>query len=316
MAAKTQTRSRLSRSRTRSAWLFLAPMLVTLFVVAAWPLGRTIWFSFTDASLDLMSEARWVGFRNYLEYVDFGDGEGQYYGLLADARWWRSVWNTILFAVVSVSFETVFGLIIALVLHQQFRGRSIVRAAVLIPWAIPTIVSAKMWAWMLHDQFGIINDMFMSLGLISQPIAWTASPDTAMIAVLMVDIWKTTPFMALLILAGLQMVPGDIYEAAKLDGVPAWRVFRKVTLPLIMPAVLVAVVFRALDALRVFDIVYVLTPNTDATRTMSVYARENLFDFDQFAYGSAASTLLFLVIALITITFIMATRMDLEGKRS
>jgi trehalose/maltose transport system permease protein len=314
--AKTETRSRLSRSRTRSAWLFLAPMLVTLFVVAAWPLGRTIWFSFTDASLDLMNEARWVGFRNYLEYVDFGDGEGQYYGLLADARWWRSVWNTILFAVVSVSFETVFGLIIALVLHQQFRGRAFVRAAVLIPWAIPTIVSAKMWAWMLHDQFGIINDMFMSLGLISQPIAWTASPDTAMIAVLMVDIWKTTPFMALLILAGLQMVPGDIYEAAKLDGVPPWRVFRRVTLPLIMPAVLVAVVFRALDALRVFDIVYVLTPNTDATRTMSVYARENLFDFDQFAYGSAASTLLFLVIALITITFIMATRMDLEGKRA
>lgn len=314
--AKTEQRSRLSRSRTRSAWLFLAPMLVMLLIVAAWPLGRTIWFSFTDASLDLMSEARWVGFRNYLEYVDFGDGEGQYYGLLADPRWWRSVWNTILFAAVSVSFETVFGLIIALVLNQQFRGRAFVRAAVLIPWAIPTIVSAKMWAWMLHDQFGIINDMFMALGLISEPIAWTASPETAMVAVMMVDIWKTTPFMALLILAGLQMVPGDIYEAAKLDGVPAWRVFRRLTLPLIMPAVLVAVVFRALDALRVFDIVYVLTPNTDATRTMSVYARENLFDFDQFAYGSAASTLLFVVIALITITFIMTTRMDLEGKRS
>ncbi|MCG7626842.1 sugar ABC transporter permease [Epibacterium sp. MM17-32] len=314
--AKTEQRSRLSRSRTRSAWLFLAPMLVMLLIVAAWPLGRTIWFSFTDASLDLMSEARWVGFRNYLEYVDFGDGEGQYYGLLADPRWWRSVWNTILFAAVSVSFETVFGLIIALVLNQQFRGRAFVRAAVLIPWAIPTIVSAKMWAWMLHDQFGIINDMFMALGLISEPIAWTASPETAMVAVMIVDIWKTTPFMALLILAGLQMVPGDIYEAAKLDGVPAWRVFRRLTLPLIMPAVLVAVVFRALDALRVFDIVYVLTPNTDATRTMSVYARENLFDFDQFAYGSAASTLLFVVIALITITFIMATRMDLEGKRS
>lgn len=314
--SRTDPRSRLSRSRTRSAWLFLAPMLATLFVVAAWPLGRTIWFSFTDASLDLMGEARWVGFRNYLEYVSWGEGQGQYYGLLADPGWWRAVWKTILFAVVSVSFETAFGLIIALVLNQQFRGRAVVRAAVLIPWAIPTIVSAKMWAWMLHDQFGIINDMLLSLGLISQPIAWTASPDTAMIAVLMVDIWKTTPFMALLILAGLQMVPGDIYEAAKLDGVPAWRVFRDVTLPLIMPAVLVAVVFRALDALRVFDIVYVLTPNTDATRTMSVYARENLFDFDKFAYGSAASTLLFLVIALITITFIMATRMDLEGKRA
>jgi trehalose/maltose transport system permease protein len=314
--SQTSQRSRLSRMRTRSAWLFLAPMLIVLFVVAAWPLGRTIWFSFTDASLDLMSEARWVGFRNYLEWVDFGDGEGRYYGLLADARWWRSVWNTVWFATVSVGFETLFGLIIALVLNQQFRGRGLVRAAVLIPWAIPTIVSAKMWAWMMHDQFGILNDMLMQIGLISAPVAWTASPDTAMIAVLIVDIWKTTPFMALLILAGLQMVPEDIYEAARLDGVPAWRVFYRITLPLIMPAVLVAVVFRTLDALRVFDLIYVLTPNTDATRTMSVYARENLFDYDQFAYGSAASTVLFLVIALITVTFITATRMDLEGKRT
>ncbi|WP_424929963.1 carbohydrate ABC transporter permease [Amaricoccus tamworthensis] len=311
-----KSRSLLSRTRTRSAWLFLLPMLVTLFVVAAWPLGRTIWFSFTDASLDLMADAQFVGIRNYLEYVKFGDEDGQYYGLLADARWWRSVWNTIYFAVVSVSFETLFGLVIALVLNQQFRGRGLVRAAVLIPWAIPTIVSAKMWAWMMHDQFGILNDMFQRLGLISEPVAWTASPDTAMIAVMIVDIWKTTPFMALLILAGLQMVPQDIYEAAKLDGVPAFRTFRRVTLPLILPAILVAVVFRTLDALRVFDIIYVLTPNIDATRTMSVYARENLFDYDQFAYGSAASTLLFLVIAIITITFIMATRMDLEGKRS
>lgn len=291
-------------------------MLVTLFVVAAWPLMRTIWFSLTDASLDLISQAEWVGFRNYLEYVDYGDGEGEYFGLLVDQRWWRAVWNTVWFSVVSVSFETLFGLIIALVLNQKFHGRGIVRAAVLIPWAIPTIVSARMWGWMMHDQFGILNDMAERLGLISEPIAWTASPDTAMIAVLIVDIWKTTPFMALLILAGLQMVPDDIYEAAKLDGVPAFRTFRKVTLPLILPAILVAVVFRALDALRIFDIIYVLTPNTDATRTMSVFARENLFDFDQFAYGSAASTVLFLIIAVITIAFIMATRMDLEGKRS
>ena len=312
----TPPRSRLSRNRTRSAWLFLLPMLAVLFIVAAWPLARTIRFSFTDASLDRLGQANWVGIRNYIEWVDWGDGEGAYYGVLADPRWWRAVWNTVRFAVISVGFETLFGLIVALVLNQSFRGRGLVRAAVLIPWAIPTIVSAKMWAWMMHDQFGILNDMFERLGLISEPIAWTASPDTAMIAILIVDIWKTTPFMALLILAGLQMVPGDIYEAAKLDGIPPLRVFRKITLPLIMPAVLVAVVFRALDALRVFDIVYVLTPNTDATRTMSVYARENLFDFDQFAYGSAASTLLFLTIALITIAFIRATRMDLEGKNA
>ena len=295
--------------------MFIAPMLVVLAAVAAWPLARTIWFGFTDASLDRMGEAHWVGLRNFLDYLDFGNGKGEYDGLLVDAKWWGAVWNTIRFAIVSVALETVFGTVIALVLNQQFRGRGIVRAAVLIPWAIPTIVSAKMWAWMMHDQFGILNDLLERLHLISAPIAWTANPGTAMIAVIIVDVWKTTPFMALLILAGLQMVPADVYEAAKLDGIPPVRVFRKVTLPLIMPAVLVAVVFRTLDALRVFDLIYVLTPNTDATRTMSVFARENLFDFDKFAYGSAASTLLFLVIALITIAFIRLTRMNLEGAR-
>lgn len=309
------SQSKLSRQRVRSAWLFLMPMLIVLAAVAAWPLARTIWFGFTDASLDQMGDASWVGLRNYLNWFDYGNGQGEWEGLLVDPRWWGAVWNTIRFSIISVSLETIFGTVIALVLNQKFRGRSIVRAAVLIPWAIPTIVSAKMWAWMMHDQFGILNDMLMRLHLIAEPIAWTASSDTAMIAVVIVDVWKTTPFMALLILAGLQMVPGDVYEAAKLDGIPPVRVFRKITLPLIMPAILVAVVFRALDALRVFDIIYVLTPNTDATRTMSVFARENLFDYDKFAYGSAASTLLFLVIALITIGFIFATKMDLNGDR-
>jgi trehalose/maltose transport system permease protein len=289
-------------------------MLIVLAAVAAWPLARTIWFGFTDASLDRMADARWIGLQNYLSWFDYGNGQGEWEGVLADPRWWRSVWNTIWFAVVSVSFETLFGLIIALVLHRNFRGRGLVRAAILIPWAIPTIVSAKMWAWMLHDQFGIVNDMLMRIGAIDAPIAWTASSSTAMVAVLIVDIWKTTPFMALLILAALQMVPDDIYEAARMDGVPPFRLFRKVTLPLILPGLLVAVVFRTLDALRVFDLIYVLTPNTDATRSMSVYARENLFDFGRFAYGSAASTMLFFVIALITITFIRITRMNLEGE--
>ncbi|MAY46556.1 MAG: sugar ABC transporter permease [Rhodobacteraceae bacterium] len=304
----------LTGQRTRAAWMFIAPMLIVLAAVALYPLARTIWFGFTDASLNDIDSAEWVGIRNYLEWLDYGNGQGEWLGLLADDRWWRSVWNTLKFAFVSVFFETLFGLIVALVLNAQFPGRAIVRTAVLVPWAIPTVVSAKLWGWMLHDQFGIINDMLMKVGILSAPIAWTASPDTAMVAVMMVDIWKTTPFMALLILAGLQMIPGDIYEAARLDGINPVRVFRRVTLPLVMPALLVGVVFRALDALRVFDIVYVLTPNTDATRTMSLYARENLFDYDKFAYGSAASTLLFLVVALITITFIYATRMDLEGK--
>ena len=146
-------------------------------------------------------------------------------GSLVDPAWWNAVWNTFRFAIISVTLETVLGMMVALVLNAEFSGRGIVRAAILIPWAIPTIVSAKMWAWMLNDQFGMINDMLLSLGLIDHKIAWTANADTAMFAVLIVDIWKTTPFMALLILAGLQMIPRDIYEAAKIDGVHPVKVF-------------------------------------------------------------------------------------------
>ncbi|WP_333817289.1 carbohydrate ABC transporter permease, partial [Tabrizicola sp.] len=173
---------------------------------------------------------------------------------------------------------------------------------------------AKMWAWMLNDQFGILNDIALKLGLISQKIAWTASVDTAMYAVLMVDIWKTTPFMALLILAGLQMVPRDIYEAAKLDGINPVKVFFRITLPLIRPALAVAIIFRMLDALRIFDLVYVLTPNSKATKTMSVISRENMIDFDKFAYGAAQSTLLFAIIAIFVSLYIWLGKVDLSGE--
>ncbi len=306
-------RSQLTRQRVRSAWVFLLPMLVVLAAVAGWPLLRTIYFGFTDASLDDLQGAEWVGFRNYLEYVDYGDGTGEWCGLLADPLWWKAVYNTLWFTVLSVSFETVLGLIVALVLNANFKGRGLVRAAILVPWAIPTIVSAKMWAWMMNDQFGILNDILIRLNLIDRPIAWAASPDTAMIAVLIVDIWKTTPFMALLILAGLQMVPNDIKEATRIDGIHPIKVFFKVTLPLIRPALMVAVIFRALDALRIFDLIYVLTPNSERTISMSVFARQNLFDFDKFAYGSAASTFLFVTIALITIIYLKVGRLNLEG---
>jgi trehalose/maltose transport system permease protein len=306
-------RSELLSQRRRSAWLFLAPMLVALLVVAGWPLARTIYFSFTDASLNNLAEHEWIGFDNYLRILTLDSGAVRYRGLLADSGWWQAVWNTIRFAVVSVLIETILGTIVALVLNAEFKGRGLVRAAILIPWAIPTIVSARMWSWMLNDQFGIINDMLLGLGLIDTKIAWTANPDTAMIAVMIVDVWKTTPFMALLILAGLQMIPGDIYEAAKIDGVHPIKVFWRITLPLVRPALMVAVIFRMLDAMRIFDLIYVLTPNNAETRTMSVLARENLFDFDNFAYGSAASTLLFLIIAIITIAYITLGRVNLSG---
>lgn len=295
----------LTQARVRSAFIFLAPMVIVLALVAGWPLLRTIWFGFTDAELNRISDYNFIGFENY-----FGE-----FGLLSDPQWWRAVGNTVYFAAISVSLETGLGLIVALVLNASFPGRAIVRAAVLIPWAIPTIVSAQMWAWMLHDQFGVINDMLLTIGFIAEPIAWTASPDTALWAVIMVDVWKTTPFMALLILAGLQMLPSDCYEAAKVDGIHPVRVFFKVTLPLLKPAIMVAVIFRALDALRVFDLIYVLTSGSRDTMSMSIFARQELVDFQQVGYGSAASTLLFLTIAVLTIAYIYLGKVDLSGDK-
>ncbi|HEX2137046.1 MAG TPA: sugar ABC transporter permease, partial [Microvirga sp.] len=240
-------------------------MLAVLALVAGWPLARTIWFSFTDANLNNLSDYAFIGLENYLARAD-----DEWFGVLADPEWWQAVRNTVWFTLVSVSLETVLGLAVALVLNHAFPGRGLVRAIVLVPWAIPTVISARMWNWMLHDQFGVVNDLFLRVGLISAPVAWTASADAALWAVVMVDVWKTTPFMALLILAGLQMLPGDIYEAARVDGIHPVRVFFRVTLPLIRPALLVAVIFRALDALRVFDLIYVLTANAADTRSMSV----------------------------------------------
>ncbi len=312
-AVPRKDESDLVKQRVRAAMWFLLPMLLALAVVAAWPLLRTIWFSLTNASLTNLSGADFIGFNNYLHWTVLKSGKVIWSGVLVDPAWWNAVWNTVRFAVLSVGFETAFGIIVALVLNAEFPGRGIVRAAVLVPWAIPTIVSARMWGWMFNDQFGIINDMLMRAGLISTKIAWTASSETSFYAILIVDIWKTTPFMALLILAALQMIPRDIYEAASIDGVHPIKTFWRVTLPLIRPALMVAVIFRLLDAMRIFDLVYVLTPNSSQTKTMSVISRENLIDFDKFAYGSAESTLLFLIIAVMTILYIWIGQVRFDG---
>ncbi|MEO6300658.1 MAG: sugar ABC transporter permease [Paracoccaceae bacterium] len=304
----------LQQQRQRAAFWFLAPMVVALFCVAAWPLLRTIWFSLTDTTMDNLYGGKFIWFDNYFRVQTLSSGAVRYRGTLVDPAWWNAVWNTVRFSVVSVLLETIIGLVIALVLNAEFKGRGFVRAAILIPWAIPTIVSAKMWAWMLNDQYGIINDILLNLGLIHEKIAWTANNDTAMIAVLIVDIWKTAPFMALLCLAGLQMVPRDIYEAAEIDGVHPVKVFFKVTLPLIRPALMVAVIFRMLDALRIFDLIYVLTPGSKSTKTMSVISRENLFEFNKFAYGSAQSTLLFALLAVFVSLYIWLGRVNLSGE--
>lgn len=280
----------MSRFRDR-AWLLCLPAALVLVLVAGWPLVRTMLFAFTDATLSDLAHFEWVGLLNFQD-------------LWLDPDWWRSVSNTFLFVALSVTIETALGLAFALLLHTRLQGRGFLRAAVLAPWAIPTVVSAKMWAWMFNDQFGVINKMLLAIGAIHQPIAWLAEDRLTLLAVVLVDVWKTTPFMTILLLAGLQTIPTSLYEAAALDGASAFRRFRSITLPLLRPALGVAILFRLLDALRIFDLPYVLSSNSRSVAVMSVYARQQLVDFQDVGYGSAASILIFTLIGTVALLFV------------
>lgn len=299
------------KNRTRIAWTFLAPMLILMVLVAGWPLARSIWFSFTDTNINNIAEYNYVGFDNYFS-------EWGLFGLsVFSAEFWETDWgisikNTFQFSFFSVILETLAGLGVAMLLNQEFKGRALVRTAVLIPWAIPTIVSAKMWGWILHDQFGLINQLLVDWGVIASKIAFTADPAYALWTVVAVDVWKTTPFMALLILAALQTLPKDCYEAARVDGVHPLRMFWKVTLPLIRYPLLVAVVFRLLDALRVFDLIFVLTSNSGSTISMSGFVRRDMVDNGNLGSGSAASTSLTIIIFLTALLFMRAARVKLN----
>ncbi|HOB93375.1 MAG TPA: sugar ABC transporter permease [Aquabacterium sp.] len=297
-------------NRVRTAWLFLAPMLVLMGVVAVWPLLRSVWFAFTETNINNLEASRFIGLENFVGPYGLFFNPNYTDGFWA-SDWGTAIRNTFQFAFVSVILETLAGLGVAMLLNQEFKGRTLVRTAVLVPWAIPTIVSAKMWGWMLHDQFGVVNQLLLDWGLIADKIAWTADAGTAMWSVVLVDVWKTTPFMALLILAALQTLPRDCYEAARVDGVHPLRVFWKVTLPLIRQPLLVAMVFRLLDALRVFDLIYVLTSNDSSTISMSGLVMREMVEAGNVGFGSAASTSLFLIIMLSAVVFLRATRVKL-----
>lgn len=293
---------RVARSHRRAGWLFLAPTLAALALVALWPLLRTLFFSTTDALLDDPTNYGFVWLDNFIDVA-------------RDPQWWRAVENTLVFTIVSVALETLLGLAIALLLNEAIPGRGVLRAAILVPWSIPVVVSAKIWEWLLHDQFGIINRLLIDLHLIDKGVAWTADPSLALGVVIFVDVWITTPFMVLLILAGLQLIPAEIHEAARVDGVSWWKRLTSITLPMLRVPIGVAVLFRTLDALRMFDLSYVLGGNGDPTMTMTIYARNQLVSFQELGYGSAASTWVFLLIALIAIVIIGAIRLDRTSLR-
>ncbi|MGJ3221030.1 carbohydrate ABC transporter permease [Geobacillus thermoleovorans] len=240
-------------------------------------------------------------------------GLKHYKDSFSDMRLWKALWNTTFFTVVSVAIELVLGLGIALLINKAFFGRGLVRATILIPWAIPTAVSALMWKFLYDGQNGIVAKYFETVGLVDRMGDLLTTEAGAMFAVIFADVWKTTPYMALLLLAGLQTIPSSLYEAASIDGATKWQQFTKITLPLLKSSILVALLFRTLDAFRVFDLIYVLTGGgpANSTETISILAYKVMFSQTNFGAGSALAVIVFLCVAVISMIYIRWLGKDL-----
>jgi trehalose/maltose transport system permease protein len=293
---RRRRRTTLQRRQSRLARRLLIPALAVGAFVAAYPLGKTVYQSFTNQEfLAGLNPTKWVGLLNYRV-------------LYHDQFFRDSVVLTVKFTVITVAFEFVLGLIIALVVNSKFKGRGAMRAVMLVPWAIPTVIAAKIWQWMLDDTFGVVNDILMRLHIISHPHAWISDPTWSLASVCAVDIWKTTPFVALLLLAGLQVIPRDLYEAAGVDGANALQQFWRITLPLLRPAILVTLIFRTLDALRVFDVFYVFFGQRTDMQTMATLTQSTIINDGHVGYGAAMSVAIFLIIALFVVIYVTVSR--------
>jgi trehalose/maltose transport system permease protein len=306
---RRRRRTKLQRRQTRLGWLLLLPALAVVAFVAIYPLARTVYQSFTNQEfLAGLEPTKWVGLENYRT-------------LWHDTIFRDTVVLTIKFTAITVSIEFVLGLIIALVVNSSFKGRGMMRAVMLVPWAIPTVIAAQMWKWMYDDTFGVFNDLGMRIHwtlfgwhfqLLSHPRAWISEPATTLASVCAIDIWKTTPFVALLLLAGLQVIPTDLYEAASVDGASKLQQFWRITLPLLRPAILVTLIFRTLDALRVFDVFQVLFGYRPGAQTMAVYDQSTITQDGHVGYGAAISVAIFLIISLFVVVYVTFMRVTEE----
>jgi trehalose/maltose transport system permease protein len=285
----------------RLAWYLVTPAVLVVILIVAYPLVQVFYTSFFRAKLDGSIEPKFVGLANYAN-------------ILSDPEWWSAVQVTLLFTVFSVGIEAVLGLGVALVANSKFKGRTLLRVAVLVPWAIPTVVSSQIWRWMFNQIYGVVNVLLVNLHIISDAdkIAFLAAPATALPVIIAVDVWKTTPFMSLLLLAGLQLIPKDLYEAASIDGAGPLKKFFSVTLPLVLPTLLVALIFRTLDALRVFDIFYVMVQGQPGLQTMAVYNQLQLILFGKAGYGSAVSVIILLIIMTFVVLYTRLSRTSFE----
>lgn len=303
-----------AKARERLAWVMVAPSLIIVAVVALYPLIQTFHYGFTNARLDNPGAALWVSFR-------------QYSALFNNADFRHAFRVTIEFTVVSVVAETVIGMALALLIYSNFPGRGLLRTAILVPWAIPTVVSSQLWNYMFQN-YGVFNDLAQYrlpklfhwipgigptiAGWFPDPghaIPFTTNPTLSLFSIISIDVWKTTPFMALLLLAGLQVIPGDVYEAAKVDGASPWQQFWQITLPLVRPALLVALIFRTMDSFRVFDVVYIVKKGALDTQTLAVLAQQKLAG-NRLGTTSAIAVVIFICIAVMVVGYTRLVKVE------
>ncbi|NEO95789.1 MAG: sugar ABC transporter permease [Moorea sp. SIO3G5] len=281
----------------RTGWLLVTPALLLLLLVYGYPILRSFWLSLFTKNLGTQLQPVFSGLNNY----------GR---MMGDGRFWHSLWNTVIFTSVSVALELVLGIAIALILNQSFKGRGIVRTIAILPWALPTALIGLVWAWMFNDQFGVWNDILLRLGIIQDGINWLGYPTTAMMAVIAADVWKTTPFISILLLAGLQSIPQDLYEAHALDGATPWQSFKQITLPLLTPQILISLLFRFAQAFGVFDLIKVMTGGGPggATEVVSLYIYTTVMDYLDFGYGAALVVVTFLILVTTVVIIALGSR--------
>jgi multiple sugar transport system permease protein len=287
---RRRARRRYGSGERRLAAAMLSPALVVIALVAAYPIGYAIWLSLNEYSVRTPGLSRWAGFRNYSE-------------ALGSSEFWDAVVTTFLFTGISVTLEFLIGLGMALAMHETFKGRGLLRAVVLVPWAVLTVVSAITWRTIFEPDLGLAPQLFEKLGVF-EGVVWLGESGYALAVMVLADVWKTAPFMALLLLAGLQVIPNDLYDAAKVDGATTWQRFRRITLPLLTPAILVALIFRTLDALRIFDLPFVLTRGSNGTTSLSLLAHQELTNNRLIGLGSALSVLTFVIVMAVSFLYI------------
>jgi multiple sugar transport system permease protein len=284
--------------RNRQLW-FYAPAALLLVLVVAYPMARTAALSFSHLNLATGFRPEFAGWENYIR-------------LFSDSRFLNSLWVTGTFSVVSVSAEFGLGLGLALAAHSLVRGQGLIRSVFLAPWTLPTAIIAVLWAWIFNDQYGVLNALLGKTGLMTAPIAWLARPGSAMVAIVIADVWKTTPFVFLVLLAGLQNIPAELYEAMEIDGGGSWAKFRFLTWPYLLPFAFIALVFRVIQAFAIFDLVWVMTGGGPggSTETVSVYSYQTFMRYLDIGYGSAqvAATIAILAIVALGLYYLLLRR--------